>query len=75
MPAVRLYADRLRDHGESKLAARTRVGELFDMRAVKDSAAAARAVADGSVLPVDVGHRSAEDGPLTPEFRTPQDGR
>jgi len=29
--AVRLYADRFRDHGESKLAARTHVGELLDI--------------------------------------------
>jgi transposase len=29
--AVRLYADRLRDHGESKLAARKHVGELLDI--------------------------------------------
>ena len=29
--AVRLYADRLRDHGESKLAARQHVGELLDI--------------------------------------------
>ncbi|MCA1681780.1 MAG: IS3 family transposase [Actinobacteria bacterium] len=29
--AVRLYADRLRDHRESKLAARTHVGELLDI--------------------------------------------
>ena len=29
--AVRLYADRLRDHGDSKLAARKRVGELLDI--------------------------------------------
>lgn len=29
--AVRLYADRLRDHGESKLAARRHVGELLDI--------------------------------------------
>ena len=29
--AVRLYADRLRDHGESKLAARKRVGGLLDI--------------------------------------------
>ena len=29
--AVRLYADRLRAHGESKLAARTHVGELLDI--------------------------------------------
>ena len=28
--AVRLYQDRLRDHGESKLAARRHVGELLD---------------------------------------------
>jgi transposase len=27
--AVRLYTDRLRDHGESKLAARRHVGELL----------------------------------------------
>ena len=29
--AVRLYLDRLRDHGESKLAARRQVGELLDI--------------------------------------------
>jgi transposase len=29
--AVRLYADRLRDHGESKLAARKHVGGLLDI--------------------------------------------
>ena len=29
--AVRLYADRLRDHRESKLAARKHVGELLDI--------------------------------------------
>ena len=29
--AVRLYPDRLRDHGESKLAARRHVGELLDI--------------------------------------------
>jgi transposase len=29
--AVRLYADRLRDHRESKLAARRHVGELLDI--------------------------------------------
>ena len=29
--AVRLYADRRRDHGESKLAARKHVGELLDI--------------------------------------------
>jgi hypothetical protein len=29
--AVRLYADRLRDHGESKLAARKHVGDLLDI--------------------------------------------
>ncbi len=29
--AVRLYADRLRDHGDSKLAARKHVGELLDI--------------------------------------------
>ena len=31
--AVRLYTDRLRDHGESKLAARKRVGGLLDINA------------------------------------------
>ncbi len=30
--AVRLYADRLRDHGGSQLAARTHVGELLDIK-------------------------------------------
>ena len=30
--AVRLYPDRLRDHGESKLAARRHVGELLDIK-------------------------------------------
>jgi transposase-like protein len=29
--AVRLYHDRMRDHGESKLAARRHVGELLDI--------------------------------------------
>lgn len=29
--AVRLYRDRLRDHGESKLAARRHVGQLLDI--------------------------------------------
>ncbi len=29
--AVRLYADRLRDRGDSKLAARKHVGELLDI--------------------------------------------
>jgi transposase len=29
--AVRLYTDRLRDHGDSKLAARKHVGELLDI--------------------------------------------
>jgi transposase len=29
--AVRLYRDRLRDHGESKIAARRHVGELLDI--------------------------------------------
>lgn len=29
--AVRLYGDRLRDHGDSKLAARKHVGELLDI--------------------------------------------
>ena len=31
--AVRLYTDRLRDHGESKLAARKHVGQLLDINA------------------------------------------
>ena len=30
--AVRLYTDRLRDHGESKLAARRHVGQLLDIK-------------------------------------------
>ena len=29
--AVRMYQDRLRDHGESKMAARQHVGELLDI--------------------------------------------
>ena len=29
--AVRLYADRLRNHGESKIAARRHVGQLLDL--------------------------------------------
>jgi transposase len=32
--AVRLYTDRLRDHGDSKPAARTHVGELLDINPV-----------------------------------------
>src|SRR4051794_41584009 len=31
--AVRLYQDRLRDHGESKLATRRHVGQLLDINA------------------------------------------
>jgi transposase-like protein len=31
--AVRLYQDRLRDHGESKLGARRHVGQLLDINA------------------------------------------
>ena len=31
--AVRMYRDRLRDHGESKLRARREVGRLLDMSA------------------------------------------
>src|SRR4051794_6307454 len=31
--AVRLYQDRLRDHGESQLAARRHVGQLLDINA------------------------------------------
>jgi transposase-like protein len=31
--AVRLYSDRLRDHDESKLAARKHVGQLLDINA------------------------------------------
>ena len=30
--AVRLYTDRLRDHGESKLTARKHVGALLDIK-------------------------------------------
>ncbi len=30
--AVRLYTDRLCDHGESKLAARRHVGQLLDVK-------------------------------------------
>ncbi len=30
--AVRLYQDRLRDHGESKIAARRHVGQLLDIK-------------------------------------------
>jgi integrase len=30
--AVRLYTDRLRDHGESKLAARRHVGQLLEVK-------------------------------------------
>ncbi|WP_246106411.1 IS3 family transposase [Pseudonocardia kunmingensis] len=55
--AVRLYADRLRDHGASKLAARKHVGELLDINpgtirnwveAEERAARPARSDADGS---------------------------
>ena len=39
---------------------------------VEDSAAAARAVRDESVLPIDAGD-PGDDDPLTPEFRAPLD--
>jgi hypothetical protein len=35
--AVRLYRDRLRDHGESKLAARKHVGELLDINPAREN--------------------------------------
>ena len=41
--------------------------------AVEDSAAAARAVRDESVLPIDADDPGDEDDPLTPEFRAPLD--
>jgi hypothetical protein len=41
--------------------------------AVEDSAAAARAVADDSVLPMDAASGGEEQDPLTPEFRAPPD--
>jgi hypothetical protein len=40
---------------------------------VEDSTAAARAVRDDSVLPIDPGDAGDEDDPLTPEFRAPLD--
>lgn len=39
--------------------------------AVEDTAAAARAVRDDSVLPIDASNGGAEADPLTPEFRAP----
>lgn len=47
-------------------------GSVDVVEAVEDSPAAARAVRDGSVLPVDGDGLSDEDDPLTPEFRAPQ---
>jgi transposase len=55
--AVRLYTDRLRDHGESKLTARKHVGALLDINpatlrnwieAEQRAAAPARSVIDDS---------------------------
>ena len=56
--AVRMYLDRLRDHGDSKLAARRHVGELLDVNpatlrnwieAEKKTAGAAGGSADEAV--------------------------
>lgn len=49
-------------------------GSADGTKAVEDSPAAARAVKDDSVLPVDAGSRGDEDDPLTPEFRAPPQG-
>ena len=71
--AVRLYQDRLRDHGESKLAARRHVGQLLDINpatlrnwieAEKRATAPARAAADDSVDMAEVRRLRAENAEL-----------
>jgi transposase-like protein len=57
--AVRMYQDRLRDHGESKVAARRHVGELLDINpsslrnwieaAEKESAGTGRSAGEGTI--------------------------
>lgn len=60
--AVRLYRDRLRDHGESKLAARRHVGELLDINPATirnwveaEEHAAAPAAGSGTDDSIDIG--------------------
>jgi transposase-like protein len=71
--AVRLYQDRLRDHGESKLAARRHVGQLLDVNpatlrnwieAEKRATAPARAATDDSVDIAEVRRLRAENAEL-----------
>jgi transposase-like protein len=71
--AVRLYQDRLRDHGESRLAARRQVGQLLDIKpatlrnwieAEERAAAPAGVGGDGSVDMVEVRRLRAENAEL-----------
>ncbi len=71
--AVRLYQDRLRDHGESQLAARRHVGQLLDINpatlrnwieAEKRAGAPARAAVDDSVDMAEVRRLRAENAEL-----------
>ena len=71
--AVRLYADRLRDHGESKLTARKHVGALLDINpatlrnwidAEQRAAAPAGSALDDSDTAVEMRRLRAENAEL-----------
>ena len=71
--AVRLYGDRLRDHGDSKLAARKHVGELLDINpatlrnwieAEDKSSKPGRAADDAAVDPAEYRRLQKENGEL-----------
>jgi len=71
--AVRLYQDRLRDHGEAKLAARRHVGQLLDINpatlrnwieAEKRATAPAQTAADDAVDMAEVRRLRAENAEL-----------
>jgi transposase len=71
--AVRLYTDRLRDHGESKLAARRHVGQLLDIKpatlrnwieAEQRAAAQARSATDDSDTAIEMRRLRQENAEL-----------
>jgi len=71
--AVRLYTDRLRDHGESKLAARRHVGQLLDIKpatlrnwieAEQRAAAPARSATDDSDTAIEMRRLRQENAEL-----------
>ncbi len=58
--AVRLYLDRLREHGESKLEARRRVGAMLDINPATLRNWVERAEVDSGVRPGVASEESAE---------------